>query len=193
MSNITLSLDKIQVLKNRKHWNLYLMMVINHPTDASKKLVRIIPDGHFINFKKETDDSYSFVPNGGSAGDGLEMISMNVPQSNTLDVQVYVKNHEGIKKFMSVLESIKGDLKGQTPKNLSGIAGKVAASSWLSVAGKALDAVGGVINDIPDRNMGMLSMGLDLIKSSAKSGVQTFSNKTTTGEVELTWSWVLDL
>lgn len=191
MNNATLTLDKIQILKKRKNWNLYLILAINHPTDASKKLVRIIPDGHFIDLRKLTNDSYSFVPQGGEPGDGLELICMPLQTGEVIDAQMYIKNHEGIKKWISVLRQIKEDLKGESLTS-SGIGNKLTSGAWMAVGGQVLESIGKVMNDIPDRDMGMLSMGIDTNQISKSEEKYTFSNKSTTGEIELTWSWSLD-
>ncbi len=179
MSKTILVLDKIKVLKKRKKWNLYLILVINHPSDSTKKLVRIIPEGHFIDLKKQTDDSYSFVPLGGESGDGLELLSTSSRQERLMNIQVYVKNHEGIKNIISVTKNIEGDL------NI----GYEAVGKWLTVGLKALNSLESIINKIPDRNMGMLNIGFIFSKAER---AHTFSNKTTTGEIELTWTWIFD-
>lgn len=190
MSTIKLTLDKIQILDKKERWNLYMVMVTDHPTDSSQKLIRTIPDGDYIDFSKKTDNSYSFTPTGGAPGDGLEMIGMSAPDTGSLDVQVFLKNHGGLKKVFDVLEQIKTDLGGENLKDVPGIIGKAASASWVAVAGKSIDVISKVLDDIPDRSLGMLDMGTDLSKLT--STAESFSNKTSKGDAELTWAWVAE-
>jgi len=190
MSNIKLTLDKIQVLEKKEKWNLYMVVVTDHPTDSTQKLVRTVPDGDYIDFSKATNNEYSFVPQGGQIGDGLELIGMAKPTGGSLDVQIFLKQHQGIKKVFDVLEKIKTDLKGTSLKSVPGLVGKAASASWVSVAAASIDVVSKVLDDIPDKSLGMLDMGTDLSKLTNKPA--QYSNKTSKGSAQLTWAWVAD-
>ena len=185
MSNVRLTLDKIAVLDKKEKWNLYMVMVTGHPTDANKQLIRTVPNGDYIDFSKKTDNVYSFQPQGGSPGDGLELINMQA--TGNLDVQIFLKHHSGIKKAFDVMEKIKTDLKGENLKGAPGLIGKAASATWVEVAGESIDIISKVLDDVPDRSLGMLDMGADLSKLSGTPKV--FSNKTSKGDAELTWSW----
>ncbi|GEM_PF-3767263 len=189
MSNINLTLDKIQILDKKQSWNLYMILIVDDPTDGSQKLIRTVPEGDYIDFSKKTDNVYSFVPQGGNAGDGLDLFGTTSASGN-LDVQVFLKQHGGLHKTVNVLEKIKTDLNGENLTSAPGIIGKAASASWVAVAGKSLDVISKVLNDIPDRSLGMLNMSTDLSKLS--STPSQFSNKTSKGDAELTWSWVED-
>lgn len=190
MSNIKLTIDKIQILEKKEKWHLYMIMVTDHPTDSSQKLIRTIPNDNYIDFSRKSDNEYSFVPTGGAPGDGLEAIGMASPDTGSLDVQVYLKNHGLFKRVIDVLDQVKTDLSGEDLDSVPGLIGKAASAAWVAVTGKSLDTISQVLNDIPDRNLGMIDMGTDLSKLTGSP--TTLSNKTSSGDAELTWSWVTD-
>lgn len=188
MSTIKLSLDSLQVLEKKTRWNLFFIVITDHPTDESQKLVGTFPTGgEQIQLKPETNNQYSFVAQGAKPGDGMELLSIQNPSVQSLDVQIYVKNKGALSKVADVLGTLKGQANAKDFESLPGFLGK--AASWVSVQSKAITDIVNILEKMPDRAMGMVDMGLNFSELTTAAPVITRSNKTSTGEVEFTWTW----
>lgn len=187
---ITLSLNSLEVKDKKKHWHLYFTVITNHPTDASKLLVGVFPaNGEEIQLKPESNNQYSFVPQGGKAGDGIELLSLTNPSILEMDVQLYVKNKGELARSVDLISELTKGLNAQAFEVLPGFLGKVA--NWVSMEASALGQVIKVIEGLPDRSMGMIDMGQNLSALNSSDALKTYSNVTTTGEVEFNWTWQL--
>lgn len=191
--NIRLELDNIRVLRKKERWNIYFVVVAQDPNDPNKKLVTHFPDhGRLIRLRPASKNYYSFVPEGDGDVDGLRILEVPMPANQNYAAELYVRHHHSIAKdYTKIMDKIFEKTGTSSSDLVSDVLGKNA--KWLPIGKDALHIVENVLANYPDRKMGMISMDEDFGKELKNNTTELDrTNKTTTSDVELTWTWILE-
>ena len=188
-STVQLEFESIKILRPKKRWRLYFIVVAEHPTDPSKMVVTTLPsDGsNYIQLKPQADNEVHFEPKGEGA-DGLFVLQQAMPANRTIKVRVYLRHsRDRARNAGKVLSDLQSGLGSEAFGIVSDILGSDA--SWLEVSKKAVTLIGGILNDIKDRDFGMVNMdeefGADFEKQTELDRSNNFSTGSSGNNLDL--------
>lgn len=194
VSNVTLEFEELEILKKKKRWNLYFVVVVDHPTEADKVLITRIPSGeNVISLKPEADNKYSFVPESstGDGADGLFVLEKPMPEGRRISVDVYLRHsRKGLRNVGNVLQDIKTELGTDAFDIVNGLL--KTTNPWLVAAKSAVPLLGGILSKIKDRDLGFVNMGESFGTEFETQTEQDRTNRFSTGEAEITWTWSIN-
>jgi hypothetical protein len=155
MTRIRLEIDHLKIHRPKKRWKLYLVVAAEHPEDKDKMLVSVIPQKQIMVVPYQ-DNEAAFEDDSAGAN-GLFVLSREMPDTRELNVHLYVMHtRRKLNEIAKVLSDIEDGVGGSAFGLLTDVLGK--ATPWLAIARKALPLVGQILEKIPDRNMGFVSM-----------------------------------
>lgn len=155
MTRVRLEVDHLQIHRPKKRWQLYFVVAAEHPTESDKMVVSVIPQNTILVVPGQNNE-ISFEANSPGAN-GLYILSREIPANKELNVHVYtMHSRRTINEIGKVLKDIEKGIGGDAMGLLSDILG--TTNPWLVIARKALPVVGKILEKIPDRNMGFISM-----------------------------------
>lgn len=186
---IRLEFDSFDVLLSKKRWNLYFVIVTDHPTDTDKMLVRLEPTGAPILLKPAANNRVSFVPNGGSTG--LITLKREMPNDNTIRVRTYLRHDRSKTRDLGdVINKIRTDLGDDAIGMVADVLG--IGMPWLVIAKGAIAALEGILKNIGDKDFGMVNMDIAFDAPNATpASFKVFDNFFSTGRAKITWKWVI--
>ncbi|WP_373548277.1 hypothetical protein [Haliscomenobacter sp.] len=189
---VRLEFDEIRIHRERKRWNLYFIVVADHPIDQDRRIISIIPND---TMKLSPAQENSYVFDSGPGSEGLFIFSQEMPISRAINAHVYLRHsRQTARSFGAVLAELSDLLKTDAgvdhiiEKNLSG----VANVPWISIAKTAIEKLGQILAKIPDRDMGFLSV---FERFGNEFEIQTDIDRYkefTTGEASLVYSWSVE-
>lgn len=191
MSSVKLSLNQLEILLNKSRWKLYVVVVAEHPYDNDKMLLTTLPvagQGYFM-LKKRSENQVDFVPESNDEGaDGLTVLERPMPDDRCLKVRVFLKHsRHAAREIGNILGEVESGLGGQAFGLVSNMLG--STTPWLVIAKSAFGLIGGILNQINDRDLGYLSLDEEFGEEFEEKKEIIRSNTTTSGDAKLTWSW----
>lgn len=155
MKKIRLEIDNITIHRPKKRWQLYFIIIADHPTEEDKMIVTTLPQnpiklGPFNNnvYYFDTDQDGS---------EGLFIMSRKMPKSRELNVHVYIRHSRSKQRNLGeVLKNVETGLAGETFGIITDIVG-TATVPWLIISKKAISLIGNVLSEINDRDLGFIS------------------------------------
>jgi hypothetical protein len=191
MATVKLEFEKLEILLEKHRWKLYFVIVAEHPADNDKMLLTTLPatGQTYFMLKKHSENVVEFVPESTDGGvEGLTILEREMPADRSLKVRMFLKHSRSSERQIgNILKNVESGLGGQAFGLVSDILG--STSSWLVIAKSTFGLIGGILNSINDRDMGYLSMDEDFEEEFDQKKELQRSNKTTTGDARLTWSW----
>lgn len=183
MKQIRLELNSIEVLKNREHWNLYFIIATEHPDNPEKTVILIKPENDFIAFRNKTDNFCSFKPEGDHT-EGMFLLERKLPADRSIEVLfTLMHSRASARKFAEKLDAVKEAIgsSGSAIKEVIGF-----SRPELLVINKAIGVVGNILEEVNDRNLGLVSMSEEF----EDVGIQDRAQKLSSGNAEISWTWV---
>lgn len=188
METIQLEFEQLQILRKKKRWNIYFVVLTEHPEDRDKMLVSSFPEP-YMKMKQRQENNIYFEPETNDGGaDGLFVIEREMPADRTLKVRVYLRHS---KQKLRDAGKLLQDMKGELGTDAFDIVGDVLGTTnpWLVVAKKAVPFIGGILCKIKDRDFGFVNMdeefGPEFENQTELDRANTFS----TGDAKIVWSW----
>lgn len=155
MTRIRLEIDHLQIHRPKKRWKLYFVVAAEHPTDSSQMVISIIPENPILVVPGQ-NNQVAFEAAGPGAN-GLFILSREMPPNRELNTHVYIlHSRRSVNEIGKVLKDIESGIGGGAMGFLSNILG--TTNPWLAIARQALPLVGQILEKIPDRNMGFITM-----------------------------------
>lgn len=155
MTHVRLELNRLQIHRPKERWQLYFVLVADHPTAHDQLAVTVIPSDPILVVPGQKNIIH-FEP-GGPGTEGLLLISRDLPASRELNVHFYVlhsrRSHREIGQVLQRIGEAAGSSTLGGEMELLGI-----SSPWLRIARNALPVVGKTLTSLPDRNLGFISM-----------------------------------
>jgi hypothetical protein len=155
MAQVRLELNKIQIHRPKERWQLYFVVVADHPTEKNQVAVTMQPSRPILVVPEQHNHVY-FEP-AGRGSEGLLLLSRKMPPTCELNVHLHVmhsrRSGREIGKVLDHIAEAAG--KGALGKEveLLGI-----TSPWLRVARASIPLIGQALSALPDRNLGFISM-----------------------------------
>lgn len=189
MSTILLEFEELEILRPKKRWKLYFVIIAEHPEDSDKMVLSYLPqlEPYFV-LKPRADNKVFFEPENSVGADGLFVIEREMPADRNIKVQVYLRHsRQATRNAGNFLKEIESELGDNAMGTITDILG--TTSSWLVFAKAALPIVGSALKKVKDRDFGMLSMderfGDEFENQEELDRQNTFSS----GDARLVWSW----
>jgi len=187
MTRVRLEIDHLTIHRPKKRWRLYFIVVTDHPSDPGKMVVSMIPQNSVLVVPDQQNTVY--FESTGNGTNGLHVLSRAIPEDRELNVHVYVMHsRRALNEIGKTLQSIEEGIGADALGLVSDILG--TTNPWLSIARRALPLVGRVLEKIPDRNMGFISM-FERFGSEFKNQVE-LDREARGGNVTVVYSWSVD-
>lgn len=187
MAIIRLEFDKVKILRPKERWQLYFILVTEHPTEKDKMVVSSFPDP-FIHLKPSQDNVINFKPAEGVGVDGMFVLERDLPVDNTITARVYLRHsRQATRDVGTLLSDIKGGLGGNAFNIVTDILG--SSNPWLIIAKEAIPLIGGVLKKINDRDFGFVSMDEEFGSEFSNQVELSRENTFSTGEAKICWTW----
>ena len=187
MTRVRLEIDHIVIHRPKKKWRLYFIVVTEHPVDADKLVVSMIPQSSILVVPDQQNVVY--FESEGNGTNGLHVLTRPIPENRELNVHAYVMHsRRSLREIGNVLEDIEKGVGGDALGLLTDILG--TTTSWLAIARRALPLIGQVMEKIPDRNLGFISM-FERFGSEFRNQVE-LDREVRGGNVSVVYSWSVD-
>jgi hypothetical protein len=155
MTRIRLELNDLHIHRPKARWQLYFLLVTEHPARPDEMVAAVIP-GQPILVVPDQQNRVHFEP-AGEGADGLLLLSRELPASRDLNTQLYVMHsRKSGRELGNVLVQFAQLLGHEVIGKEADLLG--LASPWLRLAKVALPKVGQSLGDLPDRNLGFINM-----------------------------------
>lgn len=152
---IRLEINQLTIDRPKKRWQLYFVVVAEHPSDPDKMVVTTIPTDP-IKVTPNQENNIHF-DDDGPGSEGLFLLQRNMPPGKELNVHLYVRHsRSGLRNAANALQDIAKELGIDALGQTENILGTTA--TWLEITKKALPHIGKALARIPDRDMGFISM-----------------------------------
>ena len=188
MKNIRLEINSLELDRPKKRWELYFIIATEDPDYPDKTLISVIPKDFFIQFRKSTENFYSFKPEGENT-EGMFILERKMPLDKSVKVRLWlIHSRDKARSTGEVMEKVTNAISGESIPNKLKYLGN---NPWIVVAGFGLDIISGVLKDSKDRQLGMVVMDEEFENSRGNKQFDR-KNKISTGYGELHWSWVVN-
>ncbi|MFV8324897.1 hypothetical protein [Flavobacterium sp. ZS1P14] len=155
MTKVRLEIDSITIHRPKKRWQIYFVVIADHPTEDNKMIVTTLPQGP-IKLSPFNNNLYHFDTSQEGA-EGLFLMSRKMPKSRELNVHLYVRHSRSKQRDLyEVLKNVETGLTGETFGMITNVVG-TAAVPWLVISKKAISMIGNVLSKINDRDLGFIS------------------------------------
>ena len=189
MARVRLEFEELTIHRPKKRWNLYFIIVAQHPDDENKMILTTTPDPYMI-LKPRMGNVVDFEPEGVGV-DGFLVLKREMPADRKLNVRVYLRHSR--KKTRNIGEFLQ-DMKGKLGADAFDIVTDIVGTTnpWLIIAKKAVPFIGSILTKIPDRDFGMISVYEEFGSEFEDQIELDRSNKFSSGDATLVWSWSID-
>lgn len=189
MSKVRLEIDGIRIYRPKKSWQLYFVIIADHPTETDKMMVTTIPQEPFKLSKRHNNEYFFDTDQSGS--EGLYVLSREMPEDRELNVHIYLRHTRKNKRdFGEILTDIETSIAGDAFGIVSDIAGTTTVP-WLIISKKAISLVGKFLKEIPDRDFGFVS-AFERFGPEFEAQTEIDREKNFTGDASLIYSWSIE-
>ena len=189
MKRVRLEIDEIEIHRPKKRWNLYFIVVTDHPTDPSKKVITHLPKEHPIRLHQRHGNSYQFDTNEEGA-EGLYVLSQKLPDDREANVHLYLMHsRKSLRQFGDTVKQLGDKLGKNNFEIVEDVLGKNIPG--LVIAKKSASIIGKLISKIPDRKMGFVSC-FERFGSEFETEIEIDRRKEFSGPASLVYSWSLE-
>lgn len=193
MSIVRLEFEELEILRRKKRWNIYFIIVTEHPEEPDKMVISTMPTGentirikpsanNIVSFDSDVDDPDS---------NGLFVLERKMPEDRSLRVRVYLRHsRKPLRNLGDIIKDVQSGFGGQAMDIVTNLFGTTAP--WLVVAKQAFPLLGSILSNIKDKDFGFLSMDEHFGQEFESQTELDDTNKFSTGEAEMTWSWSIN-
>lgn len=192
MAEIQLEFEEIEILRPKKRWKLYFVIITEHPTDDDKMLMTYLPQREsgesFFRLKPNADNKIYFEPQNAVGADGLIALEREMPTDRSVRVRTYLRHsRKSTRNAGNFLKEMEEELGGDALGLVSEVLG--VSGSWLTIAKKALPMIGAAMSKIKDRDFGVVSMDEEFGDEFENQEELDRQNNFSTGDAKIVWSW----
>ncbi len=186
MTKVRLEFEELTIHRPKKRWNMYFIIVAQHPTDEDKMILTTTPEP-YIRIKPRIGNVVDFEPEG-KGTDGFLVLKREMPEDRRLNVRVYLRHSR--KSTRSAGEFLK-DMKGKLGVDAFEIAPDIVGTTnpWLVISKNVVSSIGAILAKIPDRDFGMISVYEEFGPEFEDQIELDRSNQFSSGDATLVWSW----
>ncbi|WP_396181038.1 hypothetical protein [Flavobacterium sp.] len=152
---VRLELNQLNIDRPKKRWNIYFVVVTEHPTEVEKMVLATIPT-EAIKMVPSQNNEVTF-DDGSPNSEGLLLLRRILPATKELNVHFYVRHSRSSDRTVGeVLKDIQTEIGDNAMGTISDIHG--TNNPWLIIAKTALPVISKILTKLPDRDMGFISM-----------------------------------
>lgn len=189
MTKVRLEIDEVNIHRHKKRWNLYFLVVAEHPTENDKMIVTTLPQQPF-RLSKRHDNSFQFDTDE-VGSEGLFVLSRELPEDRELNVQIYLRHsRKATRDLGEILSDVESGIGGDAFGIVTDIVGTTTVP-WLVIAKKSISMIGKILIKIPDRKLGFLS-AFESFGKEFENEFEIDRKKDFTGDASLVYSWSVD-
>lgn len=189
MAQVQLEFEELQIHRAKKRWKFYFVIIAQHPEDEDKMILTSTPEP-FIRVKPNAGNQIDFEPEGKGV-DGFLVLKREMPEDRKLNVRIYLRHsRKDTRNAGEFLKDMKSKIGVDAFDIVTDMVGTTAP--WLVIAKKAAPFIGGILANIKDRDFGMVSAFEEFGPEFENQTELDRSNKFTTGDATLVWSWSID-
>nr|WP_321453920.1 hypothetical protein [uncultured Carboxylicivirga sp.] len=189
MARVRLEIDEVQIYRPKKKWQLYFVILTEHPDDSSKMIMTTLPTKPF-KLSKRHDNSFHFDTDE-VGSEGLKVLSRELPENRELNVHIYLRHTRSqVRDLGAILTDVETGIGGDAFGIVTDIVG-TATVPWLVFAKKAVPLVGKILSKIPDRDFGFLS-AFERFGDEFEDQIEIDRKKDFSGDASLVYSWSID-
>ena len=189
MAKIKLELEKLEILRPKERWQLYFVVITEHPEDSNKVMITTTPSP-YIRLKPRQGNTIHFEPEG-IGTDGFTLLVCEMPENRRMKTRIYLrhsrKNTRSIGKLINDIKVSIGSEAGEVVNNLMGV-----SSPWLIASKASFNMLEGVLKNIKDRDFGFVNLDEEFGNEFENQIELDRTNNFSTGDAKLTWSWSID-
>lgn len=186
MTKVRLEFEELSIHRPKKRWNMYFIIVAQHPTDEDKMILTTTPEP-YIRIKPRIDNVIDFEPEGEGV-DGFLVLKRAMPADRRLNVLVYLRHsRNSTRNAGEFLKDMKSELGVDAFEIVSDIVG--TTNPWLVISKGVVSSIGAILAKIPDRDFGMISVYEEFGPEFENQTELDRSNRFTSGDASLVWSW----
>jgi hypothetical protein len=192
MTKIKLEFEKLTILRPKERWQLYFVIVAEHPEDNDKMVLTTTPKS-FIRLTPRQKNVLNFVPEATDEGaDGFFILEREMPEDRRIKVRVYLRHSRSHNRSAGeMLQQVKSML-GQHAFEISDKIPGTGALPWLVISKEAMPLIGGILRQIKDRDFGFVSMDEEFDEEFETQTELDRMNNFSTGDARIVWSWSVD-
>ena len=192
MAKIKLEFEKLTILRPKERWQLYFVIVAEHPEGHDKMVLTTTPEP-YIRLTPRQKNVLNFVPEASDDGaDGLFVLEREMPKDRRIKVRVYLRHcRKHTRNAGEMLQLVKGQL-GKHAFDIVGDMLGTGALPWLVISKEAMPLIGGILRSIQDRDFGFVSMDEEFDKEFETQTELDRMNNFSTGDARIVWSWSVD-
>ena len=185
-NRIKLELEELSILRPKKKWQLYFVVVTEHPKDPDKMILAAVPD-MYIRMRSPMNNTIQFEPEGEGV-DGFTLLERAMPDDRSVKVRMFIRHSRSkSRKGGTILKEMKKKLGSEAFDILESALG--SSVPWLVISTKALPVIGSLLSEISDRDLGFVVMDEVFGPEFENQTELDRENVTSTGEAHLVWSW----
>ncbi|MEZ0484021.1 hypothetical protein [Fibrella aquatica] len=188
MTRVSLEINELRIRRPKKRWKIYFVLVVEHPTNAEQMVVTVVPGDPIVVVPSQNNviDFQGSRPD----AEGLFLLSRTLPESRELNVHLYVRHSRiSTRKAGDILNDIKDELGTGNFGEIADILGTTAVP-WLAIAKSALPLIGKILQKIPDRDMGFVSLFERF--SSEFEEEEEIDGEKIGGHINIIYSWYIN-
>ncbi|MEQ8908136.1 MAG: hypothetical protein RIC95_03010 [Vicingaceae bacterium] len=194
MAVIQLELEQLKILRAKKRWKLYFVVVTEHPEEEDKMVMTYIPQPQtgesFFRVKPNAENQLFFEPQGAVGADGLIVKEREMPEDRSVKVRMYLRHsRRSTRNAGNFLKDMEKELGGDALGLVSDILG--STGTWLVIAKKAMPMIGNALSKVKDRDFGAVVMDEEFGAEFENQEELDRENKFTSGDANIVWSWAV--
>lgn len=190
MPKIRLELHEVEIHRPKQRWNLYFVLATEHPTDEDKMVISMTPSQP-IRVRRPDHNVLDLAPDGEGA-DGMILFEREMPADRSIRARIWVRHsrqmHRDVGKLLSNMKNELGEDAFEIVDAVAGLAKN--ANPWLIAAKSSVNLIGGILQKLPDRDMGFASM--DEVFDDEFLNQGELDRKGGTGNIDAVWTWSVD-
>jgi hypothetical protein len=192
MARVRFEIDEVTILRPKKQWRLYFIIMTEHPTEADKMVITTLPVQPF-RLTSRHDNTFAFDTEE-QGSEGLYVLSREMPDNREVNVHVYLRHtRSSVRSAGQIMADLESGLGGAAFGVVTSIVGLAApvATPWLVVAKSAISLVGQLLTKIPDRDFGFLS-AFERFGQEFEEQTEVDRKKEFSGDATLVYSWSVE-
>jgi hypothetical protein len=184
---VRLEINQITIDRPKKRWKIYFVIAAEHPTDETKMVVTTFPIDPIKIVPNQNNEVQFDSDEPGS--EGLLVLRRDMPINKELNVHCYVRHSRSAVRITgAVLKDIQNELGSEVVGTISEILG--TTNPWLQISKAALPLLGKILTQVPDRDMGFVSMFERFGDEFMQDG--EIDRQKTGGYCNIVYSWSID-
>ena len=189
MTRIRLEIDHLKIHRPKKRWNLYFVVVTDHPTEPDQKILTTLPEEYPIALHRMHENEYQFDTDQ-EGSEGLLVFSGDLPEDREKNVHLHLFH---TRKLMRSLGETLANIETQLGGDAFGIVQELLGNAvpWLVFASKAVPMVGRILAKIPDRKLGFVSC-FERFGPEFELEAEIDREKQLSGPASLVYSWSVE-